>query len=324
MKTIRLGMVGAVAIWATLAMQPLPLFGQTNLNFTGVSATVEGSILFSWNSTSNEIYEIDFADSLIDTNTGTTTWQPLYTDIPSQGTNTFIGDFGNYFLEPPILHPSQMPMRFYRVVLTGTNTASPTLNVSISSPTNGATVSSNMTVSVNSISDFPIKMVKLYVDGQEMPPSVDGTNFVINTCEWPNGPHTLFATVKTESDFSGIPNVSSFPVFAETASSYVKVTFDNLITRFAFSQPYFDPDAGQTQQVSSVFAANVNWTLQIQDANTNTVRTVTGSGGSMSFGWDGTGDGGTNLPAGNYTYLLSAATNGQALVVSGGGGGSGG
>lgn len=323
MKTIKLRMLAGVALAATLFSQPIQSLAQTNLNFNGVSANVEGAIRLSWNSTSNEIYEVDYADSLIDTNTGTITWNVLYTDYPSQGTNTFIGDFGNYFQEPPILHPSKMPMRFYRIALTGTNTANaPT--ASITSPTNSATVSGNLTVTVNCTSDFPIQLVKLYVDGQEMPASADGTNFVINTCEWPNGVHTLFATVKTESDFSGIPNISSFPVFASSASPYVNVTFDNLITRISFSEPFFDPSVGQTQHVSAVFAANVNWTLQIQDADTNTVRTATGSGGALSFDWDGTGNGGTNIPNGNYTYLISALTNGLALPLISGGDGDGG
>ncbi|HEY5912775.1 MAG TPA: DUF6345 domain-containing protein [Verrucomicrobiae bacterium] len=63
----------------------------------------------------------------------------------------------------------------------------------------------------------------------------------------------------------------------------------------------------------------MNWTLQIQDASTNTVRTATGSGGSMVFNWDGTGNGGTNLPVGNYTYLIAVQTNGLPLPQGGGG-----
>jgi hypothetical protein len=47
--------------------------GQNILQFTGVKATSENAILLSWASNSNEVYEIDYADSLIDTNTGTIT-----------------------------------------------------------------------------------------------------------------------------------------------------------------------------------------------------------------------------------------------------------
>jgi hypothetical protein len=68
---------------------------------------------------------------------------------------------------------------------------------------------------------------------------------------------------------------------------------------------------GQTQQVSALFAANVNWTLQMIDEETNAVRTVTGTGTTLSFKWDGTGDGGTNIADGVYYYVIAAQTNGQ-------------
>jgi hypothetical protein len=77
------------------------------------------------------------------------------------------------------------------------------------------------------------------------------------------------------------------------------------------SQLFFEPSEGQTQQVTAGFAASADWTLQIQDSNSNTVRTVTGSGDSMLFNWDGTGTGGTNIPDGIYSYYVSAQTNGQ-------------
>jgi len=67
---------------------------------------------------------------------------------------------------------------------------------------------------------------------------------------------------------------------------------------------------------------NCNWTLQIQDVNNNTVRDASGSGTSMSFNWDGTGDGETNIPDGVYNYVISAQTNGLALQSLIGGGSS--
>jgi hypothetical protein len=47
--------------------------GQTNLNFNSISVDSEGAIRFSWYSTTNEVYEIDYANDLVDTNTGTIT-----------------------------------------------------------------------------------------------------------------------------------------------------------------------------------------------------------------------------------------------------------
>ena len=42
-------------------------FGQNQLKFTSVNATVEGAIQLHWASNTNDYYEIDYADSIIDT-----------------------------------------------------------------------------------------------------------------------------------------------------------------------------------------------------------------------------------------------------------------
>jgi Family of unknown function (DUF6345)/FlgD Ig-like domain/Bacterial Ig domain len=296
---------------------------QTNLQFTSVNATPERAIQLHWQSNSNEIYEIDYADALIDTNTGSITWNKLYDDYTSQGTNTFVADAGNYDLVPEIPHPKLSPMRFYRVILTGTNSSPTNPTVAVIFPTNGASLSGDVVFSVASSSPEALTDVKLYIDGEAQWRSDDGTNFLINTCEWPNGAHTIFAVARSQSAIEGFSY--NYPItYGSAASSYVNVTFDNLISRFDFSQPYFEPSLGQTQQVTAAFAANSDWTLQILDASSNVVRTTTGSGDSMEFDWDGTGDGEAAIPDGVYTYLLSAQTNGQPdeeVVVGGGSGG---
>jgi hypothetical protein len=306
----RSGLVGVLAL-GFLTIQPT--FGQNALKFTGVKATPEKAIQLYWASNTNELYEIDYASQLAGNSDGTTAWNKLYDDCPSQGANTFYLDTGNYDdSSPSILHPKNSPMRFYRIVKTGANTGSnPT--VAIISPTNGSVVSGNITVTINASSDTMLVDTILYVDGQEMLPSDDGTNFVINTCEWWNGPHTLFAVAKSQSGLEGLLNNSSI-TYGCSVSAYTTVTFSNLISEFAFSQPFFEPALGQTQQVTATFAANCNWTLQILDISSNVVRTVTGSGGTMEFDWNGTGNGGASIPDGNYTYLISAQTNGGGSV----------
>lgn len=304
------------------------VLAQTNLNFNNVTATSEGAILLSWNSTTNEVYEIDYADALNTNADGTTTWLPLYTDYPSHGTNTFIADAGNYDISPEIPHPKLSPMRFYRIMLVQANDSPSNPSVSILSVTNGTSLSGDVTVKVFASSSEILSDVKLYIDGEEQWSSIGSTNsggtnnFVINTCEWPNGPHTLFATAKSQSAFEGVAN-GGVVTYGRSVSPYANVTFDNLITRFDFSEPFFEPALGQTQQVTAAFTANVNWTLNIQDVNSNTVRTVTGTGGSMLYNWDGTGDGGVAISDGVYTYLLTVQTNGLALPAAGGGGGGG-
>jgi hypothetical protein len=292
----------------------------TNLQFTSTHATVERAVQMYWASQSNHIYQIQYADSLIDTNTGSTTWNTLYDKYPSHGTNTFILDTGDYFQTPPIVHPKYSPMRFYRVVDEGINDGeSPT--VTIAAPTNGNVLSDVVTVSVNASSSYPIVNTKLYVDGEEMNPGDNGA-YTINTCEWPNGPHVLFATATAFSTYPGPRNNS--PLIGRAVSSYVPVTFSNLISRIAFSQPFFQPSLGQTQAVTATFAANSDWTLQIIDDSSNVVRAATGSGNSMTFNWDGTGNGETNIPDGVYHYVISANTNGEADEIVGGGSGGGG
>jgi hypothetical protein len=321
MNLLHKGMVFLAAICL-----PKLATAQTNLNFNAVGVTTEGAIRLSWNSTSNEYYRIDYSSSLVDTNTGHISWNALYDDYVAQGTNTFWLDTGNYYVEPSIPHPAKFNQRFYRVTLLGTNDVPPP-HVTVTFPTNGASLSGDVLITVAADTDQPLIRTKLYVDGEEQNHPISTTNYVssgtnyiidvyqINTCEWPNEPHVIFGTAKTESGLSGKRNVPAVLV-GRAASTLVPVTFSNLITRFSFSQPFFTPEDGQTQQVSAIFSANVNWTLEVQNASTSTVCTATGSGGSLAYDWDGTGQGGTNLPVGNYTFLLTVQTNGQPLSLS--------
>ena len=226
-------------------------------------------------------------------------------------------DTGDYLQTPAVVHPKFSPIRFYRIVDEGTNGGlSPT--VTITAPTNGNVLSDVVTVSVTASSSYPVVFTKLYVDGQEMNPGDNGT-FTINTCEWPNGPHVFFATATAFSSYPGPRNNS--PLIGRAVSSYVPVTFSNLISRIAFSQQFFQPSLGQTQEVTATFAANCDWTLQIINVASNAVRTVTGSGTSLTFDWDGIGNGGTNIPDGVYHYVISAQTNGassMSMMSSGG------
>jgi hypothetical protein len=339
MKTTKLGLFTAIAVTAMLIAGPTSLFGQTNLQFTGINVTDEGAMHISWSSLSNEVYEINEADALIDTNTGSITWNKLYENYPSQGTNTFWLDTGNYNLSPQILHPKNTPMRFYRVLDVGPDSTSDEPTVSITSPSGGISASGELTITVAATTDQPVMTgTKLYVDGQEMRSAIATTNYMdgtgvtnyevdtynLNTCEWGNEVHPLFATVECQSGNGDAVNSGTIAT-GHGVSPFVSVLFSNLITRISFSQPSFDPSSGQTQQVSAVFAANSDWTLKITDGFSNLVFTTTGSGSSMAYNWNGTGTGGTNLPTGIYYYYITAATNGEAYdLVSGGSDGGGG
>lgn len=295
------------------------VFAQTSPQFTSVSQTGEQAIRLAWSSQSNHSYQIQCADQLAGNPDGSTAWQLLYDNYPSQGTNTFWLDTGNYLRLPLILHPKYMATRFYRILDYGLDDlSSDEPAVSIVTPTNGFVASGGLTITVAASTDQAEVLTKLFVDGQEMWPSDDGSNYVINTCEWANGPHVLFATAECISQLEGPDNAVG--LIGRAVSPFVPVMFSNLVTRISFSQVFFQPSLGQTQQVGALFAANVNWTLQIRDIYSNEVRSATGSGASMLFNWDGTGDGGTNLPAGVYYYYISAQTNGQAPQSPGSGG----
>ena len=296
------------------------LHGQsTNLIVLHTVVGDERAPILTWQTESNAVYRIDYADNVLNTNTQ---WQLLYDNYPSHGTNTFWMDSGNDTTEPEIPHPKRVGRRFYRIVKTGTNTAAAPF-VQVTSPASNDVLSGEVTVSIVSTTSLADVSIKLYVDGQEMPPTFDGTNFVINTSEWANGPHVLFATGEAISELPAAPRNAPRPNYGRAVSQYVPVTFDNYVSQLYFTEPFFEPELGQTQRVTAVFAAYSDWTLQILDQASNVVRTVTNTGYTMQFDWDGTGQGGTNLPNGVYEYLVTASQS-AATAPSGGGGGGGG
>jgi hypothetical protein len=213
-------------------------------------------------------------------------------------------------------------MRFYRILdegQDGLTNDEPT--ISITTPSSGITATGELEVSVSAYSDQPVVTTKLYVDGQEMNPSYDGTNYFINTCEWYNGQHTLFATATAYSS-SGSQFGGTGALVGHTVSSFVPVYFSNLVTEISFSQPFFQPSLGQTQEVTAYIVENSDWTLTVRDVNSNAVKTVTGVGNYLDYLWNGVSDGGTNVPNGIYYYFITAATNGLANEVLTNNGGS--
>jgi hypothetical protein len=128
---------------------------------------------------------------------------------------------------------------------------------------------------------------------------------------------------RSQSGLPGLPEDTSV-TYGSAVSPYVTVNFSNLITRFDFSQTFFEPELGETQHVTAAFAANVNWTVQVQDVNSDTVRSASGSGSSMAWDFDGNDTLGHPLTPAIYSYLLTVQTNGQPFSdapPSGGGGG---
>ena len=290
---------------------------QTNLQLTGTTVTVEKSTSLAWQSEPGAIYRIEYTPTLLNSNN---VWTTINEDYPSHGTNTFWLDTGNYFREPAVQHPKNETTRFYRVVKTGTNTAAPP-SVSIISPGTTSVLSREVTVTVSASTSLLLVATRLYVDGEEIDTD-DGTNYVINTTEWANGNHILFATAKADSDFSGVSRSMNAISNAFAVSAYIPVVFSNYISRIGFSEHFFEPDLGQTQKVTAVFNAYSAWTLEIVNDEDTTVRTATGTGYSLDYDWNGTGDSEASIPNGVYYYIISAEETNAPPAQSGGGGGS--
>lgn len=189
-----------------------------------------------------------YVDALATNDDGSTAWQTLYDAYPSQGTNTSWLDTGNYDLSPQVVRPQNSPMRFYRIVDVGPDTMSDVPTVSVDAITNGTTVSDELTFTVTAATDQPgLHGTILYVDGQAMHGTDATTNYTsgstnyetdtysVNTCEWLNGPHILFATIEAASQFSS--QINSGPILtAHGVSPFVTVQFNNLIQGISFSK----------------------------------------------------------------------------------------
>jgi hypothetical protein len=119
--------------------------------FTNIFCTGENAIRLTWTSVSNETYQIQCASDLTTTNA---VWETLYDEYPSQGSNTFFLDTGNYLANPSIIHPKYAPERFYRILDEGQDTlASDEPTAVIVSPTSGSVISGDFDVAVTNYSD---------------------------------------------------------------------------------------------------------------------------------------------------------------------------
>lgn len=254
------------------------------LQFTSVRATSEKAIELRWSSSTGAIYRVEYADEI----TEPMLWQELFVNYPSQGTNTYLLDAGMYYQATTVEHPRHFPQRYYRVAQTGTNEATPPM-ITITSPTNGFVATGLLNISITHTSSvLPVAMVHLFVDGEEVRVSDVATNFTINTCEWPNGIHTIYATVEGASGYMSSP-ASPVPIlYAGRVSPFVQVEFSNFISEYTFSESWFKPTLGQTQHISAVFASCAAWTFTITNPVGTVIRTISGTGYRMDYDWDGT------------------------------------
>jgi hypothetical protein len=167
-------------------------FGQTNLQFKSVVQTGEKTIQLTWVSTNHELYQIQYATALATNDDGSTAWQVLYDNYPSQGTNTFWLDTGNYNLSPQVVRPKDMPMRFYRILDKGPDSLTDVPSVWIDALTNETTLTGELTFTVTAATDQPgLRGTILYVDGQEMLAANDSTNYTIGSTNYETDTYSI-------------------------------------------------------------------------------------------------------------------------------------
>jgi len=273
------------------------------LQFTHVKATPDGAIQLRWQSESNATYRIEYTPQLSDS----ITWNVLYEDVASQGTNTLWADAGGLLSQPLAMHPSDDPARFYRVVQSDTFDPASAPQIQITSPTNGATLTGDVTVTVSVTSAIDLDNIRLYVDGAEVGYNIaEATNFVLNTCQFANGAHQIFAVAANCSGGEMTGETSSLQENYGTSSS-VAATFNNLITAYRGKIRFQDPNNGDTNRFTAAFASYADWTLTITNQSGAAVRTVTGTSYNMEFIWDGTDDQGATVADGGYSAVLSAS-----------------
>lgn len=309
MKTIKGTLRSLPVIIAALTVSASVGHAQNPLVITSVTAAPDKAVQLRWQSESNAVYSIEFASELIDASLGGPAWQTLYEDYPSLGTNTYWEDTGNLHSFPVVNHPRDDAMRFYRVIKTDTNDPVNAPQVSILSPSGGSELTGDVTVTASVNSPLSVDTLRFFVDGAEVEFTDDsGTNFVLNTCQFANGTHKIFAVAASSSGAESTDDTNSNDEEEHLGvSGEVTVTFNNLITDFNEQVRFIDPTLSETNRFMANFALYADWTLILTNDSGVTVRTVAGTGYGMVFFWDGTGDGGVTLPAGPYGAVLTAA-----------------
>jgi hypothetical protein len=248
----------------------------------------DGSISLQWKSQSNGIYRIDYAAAI-------GAWITYYSNFPAQGTNTVWSDLGNAWQMPPIKFPGEDPQRFYRVTQTATNDILNAPIVSILSPTNGATVSGTTPAIVSLNDSSSVTRVRFFVDGVEAGNNPGAnTNFAINTTQFANGLHAVFAAADDVKSNCGVSAICALSFSNLVQDWYGRTMFTN------------SPSNGSSYEYRADFGTCANWLFTVTNQDGPVVRKIAGSGSCLRLYWDGNDDFGSALPDGTYGVTLTA------------------
>ena len=329
MKTIKQN-IGSLIVGIAFVCGIIPILqAQIIIQTPVVRADDYRTVLLRWSAETGAVYQVESADALEAEGPQGLRWVIREADCISKGTNAEWLDVGDVRWIPRVLHPVFQDQRNYRVqkVVQATN-ASATVTIQLSQ-TNS--ISSNFTASISvSVTDtnFSLSSVGVFVDGQRLY-SLPLTNFAvaINSTEWPNGPHEVYA-VANYSDRAETTPADDWDEAATNASQVAVgvsqskfVTFSNYISQFFVAVPYFE--AGQTQEVVAKFEEDSYWRVKVVNYLDTEVRRFEGQGTSCYAAWDGNDQSGSPLPYGYYDYIIEARPSQFGPLSLTGGSGSG-
>jgi hypothetical protein len=240
-----------------LLLVALPAAAQ-QIILTNTTAEADGAVLLRWRSQSNAFYRIEYR-SAFDTNSP---WTSLYEDYPSHGTNTFWRDAGSDVADLRAPYPADVMKRFYRIAVSGTNSpVKPSVIVRV--PTNNFVARGDFVVTVEVTAPRPLSGIRLFVDGQEVETGLAiSTNFVVNSCQFSNGVHQVFAVAELSTGAETTDEPFSYdPSFG--LSPFVTVRFSNDITEFRASANFVSTDDGERLKLFARLRQEFQWMLTI-------------------------------------------------------------
>jgi hypothetical protein len=325
-----LPLLSLFAAWAAFGQSTNPPVMRTPVVRTDDYRTT----YLSWPAQTGTVYQVESADILGTQSMQGLKWVIRDSDTAARGTNAEWVDFGDARWIPRVFHPIFQPFRFYRVVKVKQATLTPpTVTVQVlqgGSPLPGGTNSVGGYIYVATHvtpanTNDQLSSVGVFVDGQKLYSisRYDATNFV-NTTQWPNGLHEIYAVANTidysetlpDSDAAASTNAAHLGIGHSVPKFLV---FSNFISQYFIATPFFD--AGQTQQVLAAFDADANWRVRVVNNQNTTVRTYTGTGTKAFAAWDGKNQNGSALSYGYYDYYVEARPSQYGPLGAAGGSG---
>jgi hypothetical protein len=307
---------------------------QTNI-VMGIKGALDQTKTVFWNGATGAVYQVESADSLGDVGAQGLQWVIRDSGTAAKGTNAEWMDVGDPQWIPHIFHPRFQPQRFYRVKNVGQATGTPLtvtmLFTQATSPSPSGTNQVNgdldylVSVTLNDTNQ-QISSVKVFVDGQKLA-NASSTNFTgsINTTEWPNGTHEIYAVatavdvgagdvgMTTADDDSQDETTNAVKMAIGVSGSRFGV-FANYISQFFVAVPFFQ--AGQTQEVVASFEEDSYWRVKVVNYQDTEVRRFEGQGSSAYAPWDGNDQSGSPLPYGYYDYIVEARPSRYGILSS--------